>query len=78
MREWERLNKPAWEGKGMHGFGSSRWQGVTQKLTDKTKCGGVIWSAMKTEAMKSDFKDTNDYFSMDDTAKDVLDALILA
>ena len=49
-------NKPPVKGKGMCGFGSSRWQGLPQKLTDKTKCFNSIWLNIKEEAMKPGYK----------------------
>ena len=51
-----RANKPPVKGKGMTGFGSSRWQGLPQKLTDKTKCFDKTWGDIKQDAMQSGYK----------------------
>ena len=58
------------------GFGTSVWQNQPRKLTDKTKCAGTTWGLMKEEAMKPDYKQSEAWSKLDDTAKDIVSHLI--
>ena len=64
----------------MSGFAttSSVWTNMTKNLWDKTKVIGTTWAELRKEAMKSSFKQSEQYKTANPLERDVLDELIIA